>query len=88
MVRIRLTRLGTNRKPFYRIVAAPREKPRDGRFLEVIGTYHPKAKENPVQLKKDRFDYWISKGAKPTITVTHLVKRLTGVAKEKQGVEK
>lgn len=70
---IRLSRKGTNKKPFYRVVAAAKTKPRDGRYLEVLGTYNPKAKEKGFQLKKDRFDYWISQGALPTKRVADLV---------------
>lgn len=65
-VRIRLTRVGTKKKPLFRVVAACKTKPRDGRFLEVLGTFNPKAKDQPLKVKKDRYDYWVSQGAQPT----------------------
>ncbi len=73
-VRIRLARYGAKKKPFYRIVVADKESPRDGRFLEVLGTYNPLVKTNPCEIKKDRVEYWISKGAKSTETVSSLLK--------------
>ncbi|MDO8494161.1 MAG: 30S ribosomal protein S16 [Deltaproteobacteria bacterium] len=74
-VTIRLSRKGTNKRPFYRIVAADRTKPRDGRYLELLGTYDPKAKEKAFTLKKDRYDNWIQKGALPSRTISQLVQR-------------
>ena len=74
-VRIRLTRKGTKKKPFYRIVAADIEMPRDGRFLELLGTYNPMVEPNAVTLKQDRIDYWLQEGAKPSTTVASLLKK-------------
>ena len=71
---IRLTRLGTNKKPHFRLVVADKTKPRDGNFLEVLGNYDPKIKEKGLKFKKDRYDYWMSKGAKPSKRVADLVK--------------
>ena len=73
-VKIRLTRMGAKSKPFYRIVAADKEYPRDGRFLEILGNYDPKKNPAEVTLKEDRVRDWLSKGAKPTLTVSHLLK--------------
>ncbi|MCA1795247.1 MAG: 30S ribosomal protein S16 [Desulfotignum sp.] len=74
-VRIRLTRKGTKKKPFYRIVAADIEAPRDGRFLETLGTYDPMTEPNTILLKQDRIAYWLEKGAKPSTTVQSILKR-------------
>lgn len=74
-VRIRLTRKGTKKKPFYRIVAADIEAPRDGRFLETLGTYNPMTEPAAIVLKQDRIQYWLDQGAKPSTTVTSLLKK-------------
>lgn len=68
-VKIRLSRGGAKKKPYYRIVVANNTAPRDGDFLEKVGTYNPMLEgkdKNRVALVKDRIDYWLSKGAKPT----------------------
>jgi small subunit ribosomal protein S16 len=74
-VRIRLTRKGTKKKPFYRIVAADIECPRDGRFLELLGTYNPMVNPAAVTLKEDRVKYWLGEGAIPSTTVQSILKR-------------
>lgn len=74
-VKIRLTRKGTRKKPFYRIVAADSEFPRDGRFLENLGTYDPMVDPAAITLKEDRINYWLSQGAKPTTTVQSILKK-------------
>lgn len=74
-VKIRLARHGTKKKPFYRIVAADSEFPRDGRFLEIIGTYNPLIDPAEVSLKQERVKYWIDQGAIPTTTVKNLLKK-------------
>jgi small subunit ribosomal protein S16 len=74
-VRIRLTRKGTKKKPFYRIVAADIEAPRDGRFLEALGTYDPMTEPAAIVLKQDRITYWLDQGAKPSTTVQSILKR-------------
>lgn len=73
-VRIRLTRMGRKKKPFYRIVVADSEAKRDGRFLEVVGTYDPMQKPAAVVVNQDRVADWLSRGAKPTDTVRSLLK--------------
>ena len=73
-VRIRLTRKGTKKKPFYRIVAADIEAPRDGKFLEALGTYDPMIEPPIITLKEDRINYWLGEGAKPSTTVQSLFK--------------
>ncbi len=74
-VRIRLARHGAKKKPFYRIVVADGENPRDGRFLEKVGTYDPLKDPAEVTLNPDRIKYWMKKGAVPSDTVKSLFKR-------------
>jgi small subunit ribosomal protein S16 len=66
---IRLSRIGKKKHPFYRIVVTEKTRPRNGRFVEIVGTYDPSKKPSLVQMKKDRVDYWLSKGAQPSDTV-------------------
>ncbi len=77
-VKIRLARHGAKKKPFYRIVATSSEAPRDGRFLEVLGTYNPLTEPAAIQVKEDRVLEWLGKGAQPSDTVRSLL-RQTGV---------
>lgn len=74
-VKIRLTRQGTKKKPFYRIVAADIEAPRDGKFLEALGTYDPMQEPAVITLKEDRVNYWLGEGAKPSTTVASILKK-------------
>jgi len=74
-VKIRLTRIGAKGKPSYRVVAADSESPRDGKFLEILGNYDPKKNPAEVTLKEDRVREWLSKGAKPTLTVSQLLEK-------------
>jgi small subunit ribosomal protein S16 len=74
-VKIRLARHGAKKKPFYRIVVADSENPRDGRFLEKIGTYDPLNDPARVNLDNERVQYWLDQGAKPSDTVRSLLKR-------------
>lgn len=73
-VKIRLARHGAKKKPFYRIVVADSESPRDGRFIETVGTYDPVQQPAAVDIKADRLSYWLSQGATPTDTVRNLIK--------------
>jgi len=75
MVKIRLARHGAKKRPFYRIVAAESECRRDGRFIEVLGTYNPLADPAEVLLKEDRIRHWVKQGAVPTDTVKTLLKK-------------
>jgi small subunit ribosomal protein S16 len=75
MVKIRLARTGAKKRPFYRIVAADARSPRDGRFLEKLGTYDPNHDPAKVDLNQSRVEYWISVGAQPTPTVSALIKK-------------
>ena len=72
-VKIRLTRMGGHKKPFYRIVAADSASPRDGRFLEILGHYDPQKDQAEATLDTDRVKVWLSKGAKPSPTVSQLL---------------
>ena len=74
-VRIRLTRQGTKKRPFYRIVAADIESPRDGKFLEALGTYNPMTEPAAIVLKEDRIKYWLGEGAIPSTTVQSILKK-------------
>lgn len=76
-VKLRLQRHGTKHAPVYRLVAADSRKPRDGRFLEILGTYRPRAQGQDLALKVDvaRVDYWLGVGAQPSDTAHSLIKR-------------
>ena len=74
-VKIRLARHGAKKRPFYRIVVADNESPRDGKFLEVVGTYNPLMDPAEVNLKDERVKYWMGQGAIPTGTVKNLFKK-------------
>lgn len=84
---IRFARHGSKRNPFYRVVAADKERPRDGKFLEVLGTYDPKEPQAIGNLKQDRIQEWISKGAKPSDAVRNLIKRTEKLAPDLAEVE-
>ena len=71
-IKIRLSRGGTKKRPFYHIVAADSRAPRDGRFIEVIGTYHPIEKENQLKVDEEKALKWLESGAQPTDTVKSL----------------
>jgi len=74
-LKIRLSRVGTKNEPHYRVVVAEERSRRDGDAVEQIGAYNPRSKGNPLTIKLDRVDYWISKGAKPTSTLHAMIKR-------------
>ena len=74
-VKIRLARHGSKKRPHYRIVVADSESPRDGRFLENVGTYNPLVNPVEMSLKQERIKYWIDQGAIPTDTVKSLLKK-------------
>ena len=71
---IRLTRIGGKGRPFYRIVVMDSKKKRDGRYIELIGTYDPAKKQDKVVLKAERAKYWLSQGAQPSQTVRSVFK--------------
>ncbi len=74
-VKIRLKRIGAKNKPAFRIVVADSRSPRDGRFIEELGTYLPEKKGNNYTLDLERAKYWLSKGAQPSETVASFIKR-------------
>ena len=74
-VSIRLRREGALNRPYYKVVVADSRSPRDGKFIEIIGTYDPKKTGHNSTLKLDRIDHWISKGAQPSDTVRSLIKK-------------
>lgn len=76
-VRIRLTRLGRKKKPFYRIIVADSESPRDGKFLDILGTYDPLQTPAVIKIDNDKLQDWLGKGALPTTTVKSLIKQAT-----------
>jgi len=73
-VKIRLARHGAKKKPFYRVVACDSPSPRDGRFLEILGTYDPRDKTTGIKLDLEKIQAWISRGAQLTDTVQKIVK--------------
>ncbi|MCD7903223.1 MAG: 30S ribosomal protein S16 [Oscillospiraceae bacterium] len=78
LVKIRLRRMGAKKNPFYRIVVADSHFPRDGRFIEELGTYDPTANPSAVKVDLERAKYWIANGAQPTNTVKALLKKAEG----------
>ncbi len=75
MVKIRLRRMGAKKNPFYRIVVADSRAPRDGRFIEEIGTYDPLTETSEIIVNAERAQYWVKNGAQPTDTVKALLKK-------------
>jgi small subunit ribosomal protein S16 len=75
-VRIRMKRIGAKNSPVFRIVVADGRSPRDGKFIEEIGTYHPRQKGENVKLDLDRVNYWVGQGAQPSETVASFIKKL------------
>jgi len=74
MVKIRLKRIGAKKKPFYRIVVADSRSPRDGKFIEQIGTYNPLTNPSEIKVDVEKAKKWLSTGAQPTETVKKLLK--------------
>jgi small subunit ribosomal protein S16 len=75
MLTIRLSRVGTTKRPFYRVVVMESGAPRDGRFVELLGHYNPRTEPEVVEVDHDRVAYWIGKGARPSDTVRTLLAR-------------
>ena len=73
---IRLRREGSTKRPTYRVVVTDSRRPREGMFLERVGIYYPRQKENQIQLDLDRINHWIKQGAQPSDTVASLVRKL------------
>ncbi len=74
MVKIRLTRKGAKKKPFYRVIVAETRKRRDGPFIEIIGTYDPLKEPSEIKIDTERAKYWLGCGAQPSSTVSKLLK--------------
>ena len=77
---IRLARVGTRKKPFYRVVVIEKDRARNGKALEIVGLYNPRTTPRTFNVQRERVDYWASKGAQMTDRVTKLVKSLPAVA--------
>jgi small subunit ribosomal protein S16 len=77
---IRLSRTGARKQPQYRVVVIEKERARNGRPVEVVGTYNPRTSPASIDLKRERIDYWVSKGAKMSDRVTKIVSRPVPVA--------
>ncbi len=80
MLMIRLSRTGARKQPQYRVVVIEKERARNGRPVEVVGTYNPRTTPASIELKRERIDYWISKGAKMSDRVTKIVSKPAPVA--------
>jgi small subunit ribosomal protein S16 len=74
-VKIRLKRMGAKKKPFYRVVVADARAPRDGKFIEEIGTFNPLTEPATINIDQEKADKWLKTGAKPTDTVKELLKK-------------
>jgi small subunit ribosomal protein S16 len=75
-VKIRMTRMGSNKKPYYRIVVADVKRKINGKYLEIVGWYDPKKKDNNFELKLDRVEYWLGTGAEASPSVNSLLRKL------------
>ena len=82
MVTVRLARAGTKKVPFYRVVVTDSRSPRDGKFIESVGTWDPRANEGVFHLNQVRYDYWVKVGARPSEMVAKLVTRARRAAAE------
>lgn len=83
-VRIRLTRKGAKKKPFYRVVVADSRMPRDGRFLEIIGTYNPLREPAEIKINNEKALSWLKKGAQPSVTVKNLLIKAGVISQPKE----
>jgi small subunit ribosomal protein S16 len=80
-VTIRLSRHGAKKRPFYRVVVSDQRNPRDGRYIEQVGTYDPRAVSGGLKLNREKIDHWIRNGAQPSQTVSELIKKENKPAK-------
>lgn len=83
MVRIRLSRVGGKKQPYYRVVVADKRKSRDGRFIEIIGHYNPRTEPSTIDIDKEKALKWLGCGAKPSNTVEKLLK-IAGIEQESE----
>lgn len=88
MVKIRLRRMGTNKKPSYRVVVTDSRAPRDGAFISIIGHYDPRTEPETVSIKEEEALKWLKEGAQPTATTARLLTKLGIMEKFKSGKEK
>ncbi len=86
-VRIRLRRLGAKKRPFYRVVVADQRSPRDGRFIEAIGKYHPLDDPSLIEIDEEKALEWLNKGAQPSESVANLLRK-TGIWEKFEGQRK
>jgi small subunit ribosomal protein S16 len=84
-VRIRLRRLGAKKRPFYRVIVADQRSPRDGRFIEIIGKYHPLEDPSLIEIDEEKALEWLRKGAQPSQPVQNLLEK-TGIWEKFKGV--
>jgi small subunit ribosomal protein S16 len=84
-VKLRLMRMGKKKQPVYRVVAADSRSPRDGRFIEILGTYEPRAEPSRVVIDNDRAVHWLRSGAQPTDTVARLLTQSGAIEAFKSG---
>ena len=82
MLMIRLARVGARKQPYYRVVVIEKERARDGRSVEVVGTYNPRTNPASIDLKRERIEHWVGKGAKMSETVARLFQRQTPTSSE------
>lgn len=75
MLKVRLARFGQKGRPYFHVVVTHSEKPRDGRFIEQIGSYDPRKPDSQLQLDEHRFDHWLQLGAAPSTRIAHMVRR-------------
>lgn len=81
MVKIRLTRMGDKKSPFYRVVVADSRRARDGKFIEILGTYNPLVTPEEIKIDSERANYWLSTGAQPTETAKALLVKSGAISK-------
>ena len=79
MLAIRLRRMGSKKRPYFRVVVTDSRTARDSSFVEVLGYYNPRTKPERLELKRDRFDHWVKAGAQPSDSIRTLVKRIPAV---------
>ena len=82
MLMIRLARIGARKQPYYRVVVIDKERARNGRSVEVVGLYNPRTNPATINLKRDRIDYWVSKGAQLSDTVRRLLSKAPAATAE------
>jgi small subunit ribosomal protein S16 len=80
LLRIRLTRMGAKKKPYYRVIVTERRQARDGSFIEIVGHYNPVTNPPAIELDMERVRHWIARGAQPSETVSSLMKKVTPAA--------